>query len=392
MREAVIVSAVRTAIGKAPAGTLKQTRPEYMGAEVIKEVVKRTPGLKPEDIEDVIFGCAFPEAESGMNIGRVLLLKAGLPYTVPGQTINRWCASGLEAIAVAAERIMVGFIDVAIAGGIESMSIIPIGGNKPLPDPDMIRSYPAAYIQMGLTAENVAQKFKISREDQDAFAVESHRKAGLAIKEKKFVKQILPLNIVNTSFDDGKVVKKETVFDTDECVRYDASIEAMARLKPLFHAKGSVTAGNSCPLNDAASALVIMSKDKAMELGLKPLAVFRAYATRGVEPELMGIGPVVAVPKVLKVAGMSLSQIDLIELNEAFSSQSLYVIRTLGLDMDKVNVNGGAIALGHALGCTGSLLTTKLVYAMQERKARYGMVTMCIGGGMGAAGIFERVD
>ena len=392
MREAVIVSAVRTAIGKAPIGTLQNTRPEHLGAEVIKEVMRRTPGLKLEDIEDVIFGCAFPEAESGMNIGRMILLKAGLPFTVPGQTVNRWCASGLEAIAIAAERIMVGFIDIAIAGGVESLSIVPIGGNKPAPDPEMIRSYPAAYIQMGLTAENVARKYNISREEQDAYAVESHHKAAMAIKDQKFAKQILPITVVNTKLVDGKVVKKEAVFDTDECVRYDASIEAMAKLRPIFHAKGSVTAGNSCPLNDAASAVVIMSKDMARKLGLKPLAVFRSYAVAGVEPELMGIGPVAAVPKALKVAGLSLTQIDLFELNEAFASQAIYVTRTLGMDMSKVNIYGGAIALGHALGCTGALLTTKLLYAMQERQSRYGIVTMCIGGGMGAAGVFEKAD
>lgn len=392
MREAVIVSAVRTAIGKAPEGTLRNTRPEHLGAEVVKEAIRRAEGLKPEAIEDVVIGCAFPEAEAGMNIGRIIVLKSGLPVSVTGQTVNRWCASGLEAIAIAAQRIMVGFIDIAIAGGVENMSIVPIGGNKPVPDPELIRNYPASYILMGLTAENVARKYKISREEQDKFAVVSHQKAAKAIKDRKFEEQILPITVVDSKFDNGKVLRKEIVFDTDECVRPDSSVEALAKLRPIFHAKGSVTAGNSCPLNDAASAVVIMSREKAKELGLKPLAVFRSYATGGVEPELMGIGPVVAVPKALRLSGLALSQVDLIELNEAFASQAIYVIKTLGMDMSRVNVNGGAIALGHPLGCTGSLLTTRLLYEMEERKAKFGMVTMCIGGGMGAAGIFERLE
>jgi len=390
MREAVIVSAVRTAIGRAPKGTLRNTRPEYLAAEVVKEAIKRAKGLKPDNIDDVIIGCAFPEAETGMNLGRIIALKAGLPYSVPGQTVNRFCASGLETITIASQRIMCGLADVIVAGGVEHMSRVPMGGNKPSPDPDLMESLPSAYITMGLTAENVANRFNISREEQDKFALESHQKAVKAIKEGKFKKQILPLKIVERTFGNGKALKKEIVFDTDECVRFDTSLEALSNLKPVFHAKGTVTAGNSCPLSDGAAAVVVMSGETAKELGLKPMATFRASAVAGVDPELMGIGPVVAVPKALKYAGITLNQIDFIELNEAFASQSLYVIRTLGFDTNKLNVNGGSTALGHPLGCTGAYLTTKLLYEMVNRKARFGLVTMCIGGGMGAAGIFER--
>lgn len=390
MREAVIVSAVRTAIGRAPKGTLRNTRPEYLAAEVVKEAIKRARGLKPENIDDVIIGCAFPEAETGMNLGRIIALKAELPHSVPGQTINRFCSSGLEAIAIASQRIMCGFADVVVAGGVEHLSCIPMGGSRLLPDPDLMESFPGVYITMGLTAENVARRFNISREEQDRFALESHQKAARAIKQGQFEKQILPLRIVETTLEDGKAVKKEIVFDTDECVRFDTSLEALSKLKPVFHAKGTVTAGNSCPLNDGAAAVVLMSRERAKELGLKPMAAFRSYAVAGVDPEVMGIGPVVTVPRALKYAGITLERVDLIELNEAFASQSLYVIRTLGLDTNKLNVNGGSIALGHPLGCTGAYLTTKLLYEMESRKARFGLVTMCIGGGMGAAGIFER--
>lgn len=390
MREAVIVSAVRTAIGRAPKGALRNTRPEYLAAEVVREAVKRAKGVKPGDIDDVIIGCAFPEAEMGMNLGRIIVLKAELPHSVPGQTVNRFCSSGLEAITIASQRIMCGFADVVLAGGVEHTSRVPMGGSKLLPDPDLMESFPGAYIAMGLTAENVAKRFDISREDQDRFALESHQKAARAIKERKFEKQILPLKIAERTFEDGKVVKKELVFDTDECVRVDTSLEALSKLKPVFHTKGTVTAGNSCPLNDGAAAVVVMSKGRAKELRLKPMATFRSSAVAGVDPEVMGIGPVVAVPKALKYAGITLDQVDLIELNEAFASQSLYVIRTLGLDTNKLNVNGGSIALGHPLGCTGAYLTTKLLYEMADRKARFGLVTMCIGGGMGAAAIFER--
>ena len=392
MREAVIVSAVRTALGRAYSGSLRNTRPEYTATEVVKEAVRRAKGLDPQDIDDLVMGCSFPEAEMGMNLGRLIALKAGLPHTVPGRTINRYCASGLESIAVASERIMCGFADVIVAAGTEHMTLVPMGGNKPMPDPDLVESYPAAYITMGLTAENVAEQFNVSREDQDAFALESHQKAAKALKEGRFKEQILPLKIVDRGFKNEKVVITEKVFDTDECVRFDTSLEKLANLRPLFRAGGTVTAGNSCPMNDAAAAVVVMSRDKAREVGLKPMGIFRSIGVAGVDPEVMGIGPVFAIPKALKSAGISLNQVDLIELNEAFASQSLYVVRKLGIDMNRLNVNGGSIALGHPLGCTGVYLTTKLLYELERRKARFGMVTMCIGGGMGAAGIFERPE
>ncbi|MBT9161987.1 MAG: 3-ketoacyl-CoA thiolase [Dehalococcoidia bacterium] len=392
MREAVIVSAVRTAIGRAPRGTLRNTRPEHSATEVVKEAIKRARGLEPGEIDDLIIGCAFPEAEAGMNLGRVIALKAGLPHSVTGLTVNRFCASGLEAIAIASQRIMGGFADIVVAGGVEHMSSVPMGGSKLLPDPDLMESYPGAYISTGLTAENVAQRYGVSREDQDAFALDSHQKAVRAQKEKKFDEQILPLNIVERTFEEGKPVKKEIVFEKDECVRPDTSMEALSKLKPIFNIKGTVTAGNSCPLNDGAAAVVIMSRERAGELGLKSMGVFRSYGVGGVDPEVMGIGPVVAVPKALKYAGISIDQVDLVELNEAFASQSLYVIRTLGIDPNRLNVNGGSIALGHPMGCTGAYLTTKLLYEMESRRAKFGVVTMCIGGGMGAAGIFEREE
>ncbi len=390
MREAVVVSAVRTAIARAVNGSLKNTRPEHTGAEVVREAVKRAKGLEPREIDDVVVGCSFPEAEMGMNIGRVLALKAGLPSDVSGFTVNRYCGSGLNAIAIAGETIMCGFADVVVAVGVEHMSLVPMGGNKPLPDPDMIETYPESYISMGITAENVAKRFNVSREDQDAFALESHQKAMKALDSEVFKEQILPVQVVDRTFENGKPVKLEKTFDTDECVRFDSSMERLARLRPLFRVGGSVTAGNSCPMNDAAAAVVVMSRQKAQELGLKPMGVFRSFAVGGVDPEIMGIGPVVAVPKALKYAGITLDQIDLIELNEAFASQSLQVVRDLGIDTSRLNVNGGSIALGHPLGCTGVYLTTKLLHEMERREARYGLVTMCIGGGMGAAGVFER--
>lgn len=392
MRDAVIVSAVRTALAKAVTGSLINIRPEHTATEVLKEAMRRATGVKPEEIDDVVIGCSFPEAEAGMNLGRIVALKAGLPSRVPGMTLNRFCASGLDALSAACQRIMCGFADVMVAVGVEHMSVVPMGGNKLVPDPDLVETYPAAYITMGLTAENVASRFNISREDQDAFAYESHKKAIRALNEGVFKQQILPLKVTNRTFRNGKAVKQEKVFDTDECVRFDTSPERLAALRPLFRAGGTVTAGNSCPINDGAAAVVVMSREKAGELGLKPMGVFRSYGAGGVDPEIMGIGPVVAVPKALKYAGVSLEQIDLIELNEAFASQSLYVIRELGMDMNKLNVNGGSIALGHPLGCTGVYLTTKLLYEMARRKARYGLVTMCAGGGMGAAGIFEREE
>ncbi|MBE0430805.1 MAG: thiolase family protein [Dehalococcoidia bacterium] len=390
MKDAVIVSAVRTALGRAPNGSLKNIRPEHTATEVLKEAIKRAKGLKPEEVDDVVVGCSFPEAEQGMNLGRIVALKAGLPTHVPGITLNRFCASGLDAISAACQRVMCGFADVTVAVGVEHTSAVPMGGNKLAPDPDLTESFPAAYISMGLTAENVASRFNISREDQDMFAYQSHQKAVKAQNDGVFKEQILPLKVINRTFQNGKAVKQEKVFDTDECVRADTSPERLAALRPVFRGGGTVTAGNSCPMNDGAAAVVVMTREKAAELGLKPMAVFRSYGVGGVDPDIMGIGPVVAVPKALKNVGLSLDQIDLIELNEAFASQSLYIIRELGIDTNRLNVNGGSIALGHPLGCTGVYLTTKLLYEMARRQARYGLVTMCIGGGMGAAGIFER--
>ncbi len=391
MREAVIVSGVRTAAGKAPRGTLRQTRPEDMAAVVIKEAVARAKGLDPKEIEDVVIGCAFPEAEQGMNVARVALLRAGLPVTASGQTVNRFCSSGLQAIAIAAQTIMCGWGDVMVAGGVESMSLVPMGGNKMAPNPYLVENLPEVYLGMGLTAEEVAGQYSVSREDQDRFAVASHQKAVAAIKAGRFQGEIAPLNVTLKEMGrDGKVAKKAVLFDTDEGVRADTSLEALAKLKPAFRQGGSVTAGNSSQTSDAAAAVVVMEAKKAAKLGLTPLAVFRSFAVGGVAPEVMGIGPVEAVPKALKYAGLKLGDIDLFELNEAFAAQSVAVIKTLGLDPVKVNVNGGAIALGHPLGCTGAKLTVTLLNEMTRRKARYGVVTMCIGGGMGAAGVFER--
>lgn len=394
MKEAVIVAAVRTAVGKAPRGTLSATHPTAMAATVIADLMKRVPGLQPGDVEDVIIGCAFPEAEQGMNMARVAALRAGLPYTVPGQTVNRFCSSGLQTIAMAAERIMAGFADVIIAGGAESMSLIPMSGNTYAPDPYLAVQYPAVYISMGNSAEQLVQAYKVSREEQDGFALQSHLKAVAAIREGRFKDEIVPLTVVKKTFrgeDTPRIATDEVIFDTDEGVRYDTSAEALARLQPVFHRGGTITAGNSSQTSDGAAAVLVMSSRKAQQLGLQPLAVFRAFAVAGVPPDLMGIGPVEAIPRALKLAGLTLDQIDLIELNEAFAAQALTVIRELKLPTPRVNVNGGAIALGHPLGCTGAKLTATLLYEMQRRKARYGMVTMCIGGGMGAAGIFERV-
>jgi len=394
MREAVIVAAVRTAVGKAPNGMLRETRPDEMAAAVIVELTRRVPGLKSEEIEDVIIGCAFPEGEQGLNMARAASLRAGLPHSVPGQTVNRFCSSGLQTIAMAAERIMSGFADVIIAGGAESMSMVPMTGNKYAPDPYLAEQYPAVYTSMGVTAENVARTYKVGREEQDAFALQSHIKAAAAIQQGRFKDEIVPLTIVKKRFQvEGKpyVTTKEAVFDTDEGVRFDTSADALRKLKPAFHSNGTVTAGNSSQTSDGAAAAVVMSKEKAQQLGLKPFGAFRAFAVAGVPPELMGIGPVEAIPKALRLAGLTLDQIDLIELNEAFAAQVLAVINELKLPAERVNVNGGAIALGHPLGCTGAKLTATLLHEMRRRKARYGMVTMCIGGGMGAAGIFERV-
>ena len=393
MKEAVVVSAVRTAVGKAPRGILKDTRPDDIGALIIKEAVARVPGLKVEDIDDIVIGCAFPESDQGLNLARVLAMRAGFPFAVPGQTVNRFCSSGLQAIATAAYEIMVGAQDVMVAGGVEFMSQVPIMGLTPSPNPYLVEHNPQAYTSMGLTAENVAEKFGISREDQDRFALLSHQKAAKAIKEGKFKEEVLPiLAKIKEVQKDGTIKIKEVLFDTEEGVRYDASYEGMASLKPAFKAKGTVTAGNSSQTSDGAAVLVLMSKEKADQLKIKPMATFRSFAVAGVPPEIMGVGPAYAAPKAIKKAGLTMKDIGLVELNEAFASQALYVIRELGLNLDIVNVNGGAVAMGHPLGCTGAKLTTTLLYEMKRRNVRYGLVTMCIGGGMGAAGVFERTD
>jgi acetyl-CoA acyltransferase len=393
MREAVVVSAVRTAVGRAPRGILKDTRPDDVAAIVLKEAVTRVPGLKMEDVGDIALGCAFPESDQGLNLGRVAAMRAGFPYTVPGQTINRFCSSGLQAIATAAYEIMAGAAEVIVAGGVEFMSQVPIMGLTPSPNPYLTEHYIQAYTSMGLTAENVAKKFGISREDQDRFALSSHRKAADAIRGGKFKDEIIPISArIIERREDGEALVREIPFDTDEGVRFDASLETLASLKPVFDRKGTVTAGNSSQTSDGAAAVVLMSRERAESMKVKPMGVFRSFAVAGVAPELMGIGPAYAVPKTLKLAGLSIDQVGLVELNEAFASQSLYVIRELGLNMDLVNVNGGAIAMGHPLGCTGAKLTTTLLHEMRRRGVRYGLVTMCIGGGMGAAGLFERIN
>lgn len=391
MKEAVIVSAVRTAVGKAPKGTLRNTRPDDLGAAAIKEAVNRVPGLDKAEIEDVIMGCAFPEAEQGMNVARTAMIAAGLPVETSAMTVNRYCSSGLQTIALAADRIATGGADVIVAGGLETMSMIPMGGNLVRPNPALVDSYPDYYLNMGLTAENLARKYEITREQADEFSLGSHQKAAAAIQAGRFKHEIVPMNVFVDEFDEkGLVRRKEIVFDTDEGVRTDTSLEGLAKLKPAFHAQGTVTAGNSSQMSDGAAAAVVMSADKANDLGLNPLARFVSFATAGCLPEEMGVGPVYAIPKALKLAGLTLDQIDVIELNEAFAVQSLAVIKLLEMDPEKINVNGGAVALGHPLGCTGAKLTATLLQEMQRRNARYGMVTMCVGGGMGAAGIFER--
>ena len=387
---AVIVSAVRTAVGKAPRGALSATRPDDMAAVAIRAAIERVPGLRAEDVDDIYIGCAMPEAEQGMNVARVAAFRAGIPYSVPAMTLNRFCSSGLQSIAFAADRIQSGAAQCIVAGGTESMSMIPMGGHKIAPNPTLIEKDPDTYLSMGLTAENLASQYRISREEQDSFALESHRKAIQAIDGGRFKDEIVPLPVHDVAVEHGQRVVREFTFDADEGPRRDTSIEVLAKLKPAFKTEGTVTAGNASQMSDGAAAVVVMSEDKARSLGLQPLAHFVAYATAGVPPDVMGIGPVAAIPKVLKQAGLKLDNIDLIELNEAFAVQSLAVIRELGLDTSKINVNGGAIALGHPLGCTGSKLTATLLYEMQRRGVRYGMVTMCIGGGMGAAGIFER--
>ena len=377
MREAVIVSAARTAIGKAPAGSLRNTRPDDMAALVIDAALGRAPGVDRAEIEDVILGCAMPEAEQGLNVARIASLRAGLPVSASAVTINRFCSSGLQSIAFAAERIMAGFATAIVAGGTESMSLVPMGGHKPSPNPTLVDSYPDVYLTTGLVAENHAREHAITREEQDAFALRSHQRAVAAIDGGRFADEI--------------VTGPAVALATDEGPRRDTSIEALGKLKPAFHVKGTVTAGNSSQMSDGAAAVLVMDGARARELQLTPLARVVAYATAGVEPERFGIGPVPAIRKALKIAGLTLDDMDLVELNEAFAAQVLACLRELPIDPDRLNVNGGAIALGHPLGCTGAKLTATILYEMRRRKARYGLVSMCVGGGMGAAGIFERM-
>jgi acetyl-CoA acyltransferase len=393
MREAVIVSSVRTAVGKAYKGALRAMRPDDLAAVVIREAIARVKGLEPKEIEDIILGCAMPEAEQGMNVARIASLRAGLPVETSAMTINRFCSSGLQAIALAAERIRSGSSDVIVAGGTESMSLVPMGGNKVSPNPWLMDNYPDAYLGMGLTAENLAKKYGITREQADEFSYQSHQKALAAIAIGNFKDEIVPVEVSITRVDNSNGNRPKTIkvkFDTDEGPRADTSLEALAKLKAAFHAHGTVTAGNSSQMSDGAAAAVVMSAERARSLGVTPLARFVSFATAGCPPEEMGVGPVFAIPKALKLARLKLDQIDVIELNEAFAAQSLSVIKLAGLDPARVNPNGGAIALGHPLGCTGAKLTATIVREIARRKARYGMVTMCIGGGMGAAGIFER--
>jgi acetyl-CoA acyltransferase len=391
MQEAVITATVRTPVGRSPRGVLKDTRPDDLAALVIETALQRVPSLAPEEVEDVILGCAIPEGSQGMNIGRIAALKAGLPHTVPAQTVNRFCSSGLQTIAQAAERIMAGFADVIIAGGVESMSMVPMDQAKLSINPELAERYPEVYTTMGITAELVAERYHISRQDQDVFALRSHQRAAAAIASGAFIDEIVPVatRVARPQADGSQRFEAVTV-NTDEGVRPDTSLEALGQLPAAFRQGGTVTAGNSSQTSDGAAVAVVMSREKAEAIGAPILAVFRGFSVAGVPPEVMGIGPVEAIPKVLQRTGLKLDEIDLIELNEAFAAQSIYVMRTLELDPDRVNVHGGAIALGHPLGCTGARLTATLLNEMARREARYGMVTMCIGGGMGAAGIFER--
>jgi acetyl-CoA acyltransferase len=399
MRDAVIVSSVRTPVGKAFKGSLRSTRPDDLAAVAMLEAIRRVPGLDPKDIDDVILGCAMPEGEQGNNVARIASQRAGLPVEVPAMTINRFCSSGLQSIAMAAERIMVGHSDVILAGGTESMSMVPMGGNKISPNPWLMDHYPDVFLSMGLTAENLAKKYAITREKADEFSLASHRKALAAIAAGKFKDEIVPVEVRTTVVSNGgnghaaaaKAKTSASVFEMDEGPRADTSMEALAKLKPAFHVRGTTTAGNSSQTSDGAAASIVMSAERASALGVKPLARFLGFATAGVPAEIMGIGPAYAIPKVLKLVGLTLDQMDVIELNEAFAVQALAVIQHVGIDPARVNPNGGAIALGHPLGCTGAKLTATILRELERRGARYGMVTMCIGGGMGAAGVFERV-
>ena len=393
MKDAVIVSAVRTAVGKAPKGTLRDTRPDDMGAAAIREAIARVASLEASEVDDVIMGCAMPEAEQGMNVARAAAIRAGLPVETSAMTINRFCSSGLQTIAMASDRIRTNGAHVIVAGGLESMSMIPMGGHIIRPNPTLMDTYPDFYLSMGLATENVARKYEVSREEQDAFALQSHQRAVAALDADKFKDETVPLTVTVEELDaKGKKQRREITFDKDEGPRRDSTAEALANLKPAFQMKGTITAGNSSQMSDGAAAVIVMSEDRAKELGVKPLARLVAYATAGCPPEEMGIGPVYAIPKALKLAGLTLDDIAVIELNEAFAAQSLAVIKTLELNPAKVNVNGGAIALGHPLGCTGAKLTASILRELERRDARYGMVTMCVGGGMGAAGIFERLS
>src|SRR6267142_1744462 len=392
MREVVVVSSVRTPVGRAYKGTLRATRPDELAAVAIKGALDRVPQLDPNDIEDVILGCAMPEAEQGMNVARIASLRAGLPEQVSAMTINRFSSSGLQSIAMAAERIQVGGAEVIVAGGTESMTMIPMGGHKVAPNPWLVENHPGAYLSMGLTAERLAERFHIRREEADAFSLRSHQKALAAIAAGNFDNETVPVPVSFTTPNGCKPQRTDIVFKTDEGPRADTTLEALAALRPAFHVKGTVTAGNSSQMSDGAAAAVVMSAERAKQLGIQPLARYVAFATAGYKPEEMGLGPVFAIPKALKLAGLKLEDIAVFELNEAFAAQSLAVIKEAGLDSDRVNLNGGAIALGHPLGCTGAKLTATLLRELQRRKARYGMVTMCVGGGMGAAGVFENLS
>lgn len=391
MHEAVIVAGVRTAIGRSHKGALATVRPDELAATVVKEAVARA-GVEPSLVEDVIMGCAMPEAEQGLNVARIAAMRAGLPDSVAGQTVNRFCASGLQTIASAAQSIMAGMSEVLVAGGVESMSMVPMVGNKFAPNPHLAAEYPAAYTSMGLTAENVAERYGVSRAAQDEFALRSHQRAAAAIREGKFKEEVVPVEVRKVWVDEaGERQEQSFVFDTDEGVRADSNLEALGKLRPVFRNGGSVTAGNSSQTSDGAAAVVLMSRERAEELGIEPLLAFRAFAVGGVAPDEMGIGPIKAIPRALELAGIGKDDVDLIELNEAFAAQSLAVINELGLDQEKINVNGGAIALGHPLGCSGAKLTVQVMHELQRRNARYALVTMCVGGGMGAAGVFENL-